>query len=86
MNKQKGVIVRPTSLKIFRLQNLLSFGYLWLPLVTFGYLTLPLVTFPGLTEPFWARANEYTPEVRSALKKNIHKNCIKIICHDQKKM
>ena len=33
-----------TSLKSLRLRDLLTFGYIW----------LPLVTFPGLTGPYWA--------------------------------
>ena len=47
-----GICRYETSLKSLRLRDLLTFGYLWLPLVNFGYLWLPLVTFPSLTEPF----------------------------------
>ena len=40
---RKAVAV-PTSLKSLRLRDLL----------TFGYLSLPLVTFPGLASSYWA--------------------------------
>ena len=52
-----------TSLKSSRLQNLLTFAYLWLPLVTFfslhfltfTYLSLPFCGLTlGITWPFWA--------------------------------
>ena len=42
---------RSTSLKNLRLQDLLTFGYLWLSLVTCGYLWLLLVTFGYLWLP-----------------------------------
>ena len=37
-----------TSLKSLRLRDLLTFGYLWLPILIFGF------TFPCLKEPYWA--------------------------------
>ena len=41
-----------TSLKSLRLRDLLTFGYLWLPLVTLLGLTGPYWDLLGLTGPY----------------------------------
>ena len=41
-------VAHETSLKSLRLRDLLTFGYLWLPILIFGF------TFPCLKEPYWA--------------------------------
>ena len=38
-------IQNPTSLKSLRLRNLLTFGYIWVPMVTFPYIWLPFHFF-----------------------------------------
>ena len=48
---QSQAICKGTSLKSLRLRELLTFGYIWLPIITIGYLSLPLVTFRYLSLP-----------------------------------
>ena len=50
-----------TSLKSLRLRDLLTFGYLWLPLVTLLGLTLPYWALLDHTRPYWALLDHTTP-------------------------
>ena len=52
-NINEGTKYDVTSLKSLRLQDLLTFGYLWLPFLTFGYLWLPFLALLGLTGYYW---------------------------------